>query len=1333
MVPSPAGARGQDPATGRPAAGIVPERQVLPRGGQPEWKRQWDLARALVREGRHPEAVAIYREVLAQRPDVLLARRELAFVLLATGDYPGAASLFEALEQEGGVDAELLAGFARARLGAGECLRAVPLVERLASTGFQDDALVRQAGACLLDAGAYGQAAVLLDPYLARHPDETVLRGRLARLAAERGDDELARRLLQPLLSRDDLPADLLVLAARVHARLGLDNLAAGLWQRVLARDDSLPDGHRFLAAHAAALHDDQAAFRHRLWLWEAGEERDAAAGMELGRLAERIGRLREAARFYEAVRAMRPGDLAAIQGLVRVYAALGDKSRTLAMLEQYLAIESRPASDKVRQAARLYADRGLLAEAVRLYRSLLAENPDDPELLRILAHDLLAIGRPDEALAMWRHLAAVRPGRLEDYTAMASLLERLGRTAELAPVLERVVALDPGNVGAALRLAELRLASGDRQGAWVLYQRMAAAVDVAPEERYRRARLAEAFALAGRAFDDYLVLWRQGGRQDTGLLAACLRTGGVAGELAAVRGFLSRVHGGADQALQRAAARALFDLGLLDGAGRLAAELYARSGAAGDRALYVATLVQRRLFPEAEEILRQDLLQQPEDAAILLALARVALAAGETERAGRWLDLAEAAAGDQLVETVRYGTVPASVLVAVGRIGQESLRGRRWRVGEEIAALLREVAPPLAPSLAVDLAGMALSAGRPDLARRLARMTGQAPLARLAREAILLGAADATGLPGLAEWAASQDRSFVGRMAAFFLRLDRPVLVERLALLCSCEELWPMPLMLATAEARQGRWAAAAGRLVASAAASLSWPQGMAAFWSYAAGRFAGAAATAGRLCSAHPGRPDYCLLHARALWAAGRRQEALDAYRCFLASAREGDDRAAGTAGGSGRDSFWAWLRPGPPSRREEAFLAQEQGDPPAGMAAVLRGYAVSRWQERFARELGARHALERGDLHRAARILRRLVAAEPEDDTFLFDLARTYDRLDRRQEAAGLYAMLRRRRPAYPGLAEALAAHRRVRRPRAGLAAEWGRLQGWDDHQAVSWWKTGVEASFSPSLQHTFGMELSHLRYRATTGDHRIAKAGRILARYGTNLRGVLAVNVAAGRQELDLRRSGTTLLAARVDGEFGDRLAGHLAFARDVVADTLESLEQGIVRQEVAAGMRFEPTERMRFEGDYRFADFSDGNVTEEVGFGAVLTLRRRAPWLAVGYHYRVLDSRDTSLPGVVLAGSSGGRDHPYWTPRNYWLNNFSVYYKQRLLPEDRVGGPFVDARWSLGHDAGGHVRQRLQLDLGWDLSGRLSCRAGIDVVTAPREHGRRFALSLEYRW
>ncbi len=1303
---------------------IVPERQVQLRGEQPAWKQRWDLARTLVRQERYSDAVVIYQELLAQRPDILLARRELAFVLLAAGSHDEAQEMFEALEREGAADHEILVGLARARIGAGDCRQAITVLERAMTIGPVDDDTLRLAGSCLLDAGDYAAAVRLLEPYLARHPDDTDLGRRLAVLAADRGDDELARRLLQRLAARSDADAAILVLAAQVHARLGLDNLAADYWRRALAQDDSLLDGHRFLAAHAAAKNDDRAAYHHLVRLWQHESERNLENALQLGRLAERLGRLEDATRFYEAAQALVPDDLAAVEGLVRVYAARRDKERTLAMLERYLDLESRPAADKVRQAAQLYADRGLLTKAVRLYQSLLADSPDDPELLGILAHDLLALGRPSEALAMWRHLAELVPERLDIFLAMADLLEKLGRRAELAAVLDRIVALDPGNVAATLRLAELRHQADEKEAALALYRRVAMAVEVPPASMAIRARLAEAFHFDGHAFADYRRLW-EGGDHTPALLAACLRTAARAGLDEAVRRFMKRAEAVADPLVEKAVIRALVDLGLFDAAGRRGAAYFRQHPDDVEiRSLYVESLIARQRLPEAEQVLRRALLARPADAAVLLDLTRVALAAGDAEGSRRWLDRV---AGSQPIFTVRYGTVPAGRLLYLRRAEVAEQLGKHRQVVAALQDLLAVDPTPLPPVLAVDAAALALAADRPQLARRFAgRLVGDDPLVVLARRAIDRRLADGADLGGLAEAVAGEDRALVLCLADFLLRLGRPAWVLRLATLCRCDDSLSMASMQAAAEARLGDPIAAARRLAAVASASGGWPAATAARLYYRAGRFSDALQALAPLWDASPTRPDYALLQARSLWAAGRRGQALEIYRRFAVGG--GDKDPSGE-----RQSFWAWLRPMPASKLDLALAAQERGEPPPDMERFLDGLAVRRWQQRFQREYEARAALERGDLHRAGRLYRLLVAAEPEDDTFLFDLAGIYDRLDRRREAAALYARLVDRRPDYPGLAEALARHRRHRRPRLALITDWGRLHGWDDHRAVSWWENGVAYTFSPGLQHEFTFVGSRVRYRATTDDGDVALANRFLVRYGTSLRGVLALSLAAGRQALDRRKSGTTLLAGRLDGEFGDRLSGYLSFERDVVTDTLASLISGVVREEVVAGLRLDPVTRLRFEADYRFADFSDGNVTEGYRLGVVATVRRRSPQIAVGYHYAFVDSRDTSLPGVVLAGSSGGQDHPYWTPRNYWLNNFTVYYKQGLFPDRGKGGPLVDARWSLGHDANGHARQHLQVDLGWDLADHFSCRAGIGIVTAPEEHMRRFSFSLEYRW
>lgn len=64
----------------------------------PDWVARWELARALSYSKRYDESVAEYKKLLAERPDLLKAKAEMAKVLFWQGKKQEAASILESLE-----------------------------------------------------------------------------------------------------------------------------------------------------------------------------------------------------------------------------------------------------------------------------------------------------------------------------------------------------------------------------------------------------------------------------------------------------------------------------------------------------------------------------------------------------------------------------------------------------------------------------------------------------------------------------------------------------------------------------------------------------------------------------------------------------------------------------------------------------------------------------------------------------------------------------------------------------------------------------------------------------------------------------------------------------------------------------------------------------------------------------------------------------------------------------------------------------------------------------------------------------------------------------------
>lgn len=249
---------------------------------------------AAMRDGRTAEALAIFREGVAEAPDDAALRQQLGAALFATGDPAGAAEQFEAALR-------LDPASARAHAGLGA----------LASMGGRQDEAVERFAAAVEHDPDYLEARLgLVDAYRAAgRPDEALGQlDRAVQLAPGFADVWLARGLMLAQLGRYREARDRLEEARVVHpGHAGLTDLLV----RVLAAspDPAARDGRRALALVEPLL----AA--------PADPARDETAAMalaEAGRYAAAAERQRRA--IAAAERAGNPEAARALAGALRRY-----------------------------------------------------------------------------------------------------------------------------------------------------------------------------------------------------------------------------------------------------------------------------------------------------------------------------------------------------------------------------------------------------------------------------------------------------------------------------------------------------------------------------------------------------------------------------------------------------------------------------------------------------------------------------------------------------------------------------------------------------------------------------------------------------------------------------------------------------------------------------------------------------------------------------------------------------------------------------------------------------------------------------------------------------
>ena len=150
------------------------------------------------------------------------------------------------------------------------------------------------------------------------------------------------------------------------------------------------------------------------------------------------------------------------------------DNGEVRAALTNLAALARRYPDAPVFQAtyARALKDTGRAAQAVDLYRRLVARWPKDASLYHDLAVAAGAAGMPDEASRAERAALALQPANADASNGLGLLLVEQGKAAEAVSAFERAVQDDPSNATFWTNLGNARREAGDPTRAEQAYQK---------------------------------------------------------------------------------------------------------------------------------------------------------------------------------------------------------------------------------------------------------------------------------------------------------------------------------------------------------------------------------------------------------------------------------------------------------------------------------------------------------------------------------------------------------------------------------------------------------------------------------------------------------------------------------------------------------------------------------------------------------------------------------------------------------------------------------------------------------------------------------------------
>lgn len=404
---------------------LFPEHDLqVVQGNRPDWKKDWDNGRRLVRSGEYREAAESYRRLLATRGNIEEARWELALILARLDEWDKAKPELELLAEASPDNLDYLNVLGLALRRTSQSGRALEIFSKVRGRNPEDfTALVGEALG-FLETGRKREALPLLQIVAAKNPEDRDLSLALVGMACELGQLETARKYLVPLASARKVDLEILIQAARVHDGLGREKEGGLYWEKVLALDPANREARERLVRYYEELGQQDKVLVHLQALLES-DPKNIAFLYRICQIYAKSAPFAEGLPYFEKYLQLRPNDLDFIRAI----------------------ITNKSATDE---------------EQIAFLRRLLAVNPEGFGVLQSLAAELVAVGNLPEAVALWERVARATPERLEVYRELDPLLTKLGRETRLLEVLTTLHRLDPADQAVIGRLARLSVGRGD-------------------------------------------------------------------------------------------------------------------------------------------------------------------------------------------------------------------------------------------------------------------------------------------------------------------------------------------------------------------------------------------------------------------------------------------------------------------------------------------------------------------------------------------------------------------------------------------------------------------------------------------------------------------------------------------------------------------------------------------------------------------------------------------------------------------------------------------------------------------------------------------------------
>lgn len=288
---------------------------------------------------------------------------------------------------------------------------------------------------------------------LGENPTNQVALLGLSRISMRRGDYDSARGYLERLRELKAPPQALALELAVLDSMAG--NMASAV-SRLTDVVKTSPDNMRAWAALAviAAQAGDERQLQAALNKLEESKMVQPTIRLTLAQLAWQRGDHVAARRHYEELLRTQPGNVSALEGILRIAVGQGQRDEAERYVETLITVDPGNAfGNYVLGSLQLFNEQYALAESS--YRASLAANRA-PEVINDLAWLLRRRGARDEAMSLIQESLALNDRSGAAWDTYGSLLLSANRIEEAEAALQKALALRPESASITLNVALL-------------------------------------------------------------------------------------------------------------------------------------------------------------------------------------------------------------------------------------------------------------------------------------------------------------------------------------------------------------------------------------------------------------------------------------------------------------------------------------------------------------------------------------------------------------------------------------------------------------------------------------------------------------------------------------------------------------------------------------------------------------------------------------------------------------------------------------------------------------------------------------------------------------